>query len=220
MIPDPPDLPRIEWLARVEVEAGEWEHWSKNRAWRQGGVGRPVHLTKGAAAARGRLCRAIREALRFQELPDGTRWWVALHVRRPSMRADPANALDAVLDATKDAVGVDDRHAAVRSVTWELAPEDPALVVWVGLEPGSKAPRSRRRQPVDDGWTPAGAGARFDDLIVDVERAGRAWRWMLRRLPRGHLLVTGTSTSATRAVAAGKRAAKRWIRVPQLPTAE
>lgn len=214
MIDPPPPHPPIDWLARVEIQVVDWSHWSKNRAWRSG-RGRTPYLTKDADRARGSLASALRVALRDRPLPEG-RYWVALHVLRPSMRADAQNALDGVLDAVQVAVGVDDRHAAVHGVTWELRPEDPALVVWVGVEPGGPVVDAAPRRRKPDGWQRVGEGLVRGDLRIDVEAVGRKVRWMVRRLPRGDLLRTGLADSRRGA----ETAAKRSIPLPRLATEE
>lgn len=132
----PPDRPEVEWIGAAEVPVVDWAAWSKNRTWRQNAVGRgpPVRLSPAAVRARRDLSRLVRASLR--RWPRHDRLWVAVDVVRGDLRGDPANCLDGVLDAVRDAVGRDDRHFAVWSLSWSLDPRDARLRVWVGEQLG------------------------------------------------------------------------------------
>jgi len=164
--PCPPPRPAVvEWVAAARLEV-RWRDVSKNtgRAPRSG-PGPRLGPTPGARRLAGDLRLLLEAALRGRRLRPATPWWIAVHVRRRDLRGDPANVLDLVLDAARDAVGVDDRHAKVWQLTWELADEPPSVEVWVGQEPGappSREParrprRERRRGPAEP---PAEPGAR------------------------------------------------------------
>lgn len=47
-------------------------------------------------------------------------YYLAIHVQKENNRGDAANFLDAIADATKKAIGVDDCWLAVERITWEV----------------------------------------------------------------------------------------------------
>jgi hypothetical protein len=48
------------------------------------------------------------------------KYWIAIHVQKPSNRGDAINYLDAIADVIKHAVGVDDNYMEVENITYEV----------------------------------------------------------------------------------------------------
>lgn len=48
------------------------------------------------------------------------KYWIALHVQKPSNRGDAINYLDAIADVVKHAVGIDDNYMEVEAITYEV----------------------------------------------------------------------------------------------------
>lgn len=48
------------------------------------------------------------------------KYWLAIHVQKPSNRGDAINYLDAIADVVKHAVGVDDNFLEVERITFEV----------------------------------------------------------------------------------------------------
>lgn len=132
----PPDavVVRLPWLPAL----------SKNRQHRVRRRG--LYLTAEAQAARDTVAWLVKAALGTRRFPPTAKLWLALFVDRPDLRQDPINVLDAVADAVKGVVGVDDRYFAVAGLDWALVAPGAAgltLALWAdpagGAETGAQA---------------------------------------------------------------------------------
>lgn len=75
-------------------------------------------------------------ALRAKETVRGKRIfqnkiWIDLFVQKPDHRSDAINVIDAVCDALKVGLGVDDRWFCIRQVDWEIVKTDPTIFISV-----------------------------------------------------------------------------------------
>ncbi len=114
---------------RLQVTMPWSRSWSKNRMWRINQYGR-VYLTNDALQLRDQLAMLLRAQLQGRRVAK-EKVYVYVFVRRADLRMDPANADDLVLDAVKQAIGVDDRWFA-HSNDWEIDRErEPLLTVTV-----------------------------------------------------------------------------------------
>lgn len=109
------------WLApgeRVVVQVPLTAALSKNAQHRVA-KGR-LYLTPEAQAERDALAWALRAALRGRRCWPRCKVWLALEIQRADLRSDPINVLDAVADAVRDAIGVDDRWFAIARLDWTV----------------------------------------------------------------------------------------------------
>lgn len=60
--------------------------------------------------------------------------WLDILVQKPNHKGDAVNVLDLVCDATKEAVGIDDRWFSIRRLDWEIVKRNPRLFVGVGQD--------------------------------------------------------------------------------------
>lgn len=58
--------------------------------------------------------------------------WLDIFVEKPNHQGDAVNVVDAVCDAVKEAIGVDDNWFSIRKLDWQIVKEDPRLVVGIG----------------------------------------------------------------------------------------
>jgi len=103
---------------------------SKNAAWSSTGKGH-IFLRKEHSQLRDAL------ALRIKNASRGITWfedkvWIDILVQKPNQRGDAVNVVDAVCDAVKMAIGIDDRWFCIKKLDWQVVKDDPRLIVGVG----------------------------------------------------------------------------------------
>lgn len=103
---------------------------SKNFQWGYHQAGY-VHLRSEARAARDGLTAAIVAAK--PSFVQG-KIWVDICVQKPEQRGDAVNFVDAICDAVKKGIGIDDRWFSLRRVDWQVVKEDPWIIVSIGQE--------------------------------------------------------------------------------------
>jgi hypothetical protein len=97
---------------------------SKNATHRVGKHG-GIYLQKPGKTIRNDLIRAIKA--QGGEWYEG-RVWLDVIVQKPNHRTDALNVLDAVADAVKEGIGVDDRWYSA-TLRWEMEKDSPMLTV-------------------------------------------------------------------------------------------
>ncbi len=125
----------LMWDAQEEIEAVHMARVavpfdyaaSKNAIWRTGRGGHIYAREEG---------RKWREALTMELRASGNTWfqgkiWVDIFVEKPNHKGDAANVLDTVLDAVKEATGVDDRWYSIRRLDWAIGKVEPRVIVGV-----------------------------------------------------------------------------------------
>lgn len=103
---------------------------SKNAAWSMSRKGH-VHLRKNHRNLRDMLTMKIKLACRHVEFYED-KLWVDIFVQKPDHRGDAVNVVDAVCDAIKHAIPVDDRWYSIRRLDWQITKEKPMLYVGIG----------------------------------------------------------------------------------------
>ena len=104
---------------------------SKNAQHRQA-RGR-IYLSDEARAAREALGWSLKARLQGRSFHPRGKVWLDLFVQRADLRSDPINVLDAVADALKTVIGIDDRWFAVARLDWALVRGQPPtvrIVLW------------------------------------------------------------------------------------------
>ena len=97
-----------------------------------------IHLQPDAEAARAGIGWELKSGLRGRVLQPQRKVWLDLFVQRANMKSDPINVLDAVADAVKGIVGLDDRWFAVARLDWALVREETPcirLALWQDADP-------------------------------------------------------------------------------------
>jgi len=79
-----------------------------------------VFLREGAKADRYAIGWELKSALQGRVFQPRRKVWLDIFVQRADLKSDPINVLDAVADAVKGVIGVDDRWFAVAQLDWEL----------------------------------------------------------------------------------------------------
>ena len=87
-----------------------------------------MYLTADAQAARDAIAWNLKARLQGRSFRPGRKVWLDLWVQRSTMRSDPINVLDAVADAVKNIIGIDDRWFAVARLDWMLVRHQPPVV--------------------------------------------------------------------------------------------
>ena len=109
---------------------------SKNAQWRHRGT--RVYTTDAAETAREAVGWQLRAALQGRRFQPRAKIWLEFFVRRNTLKGDPINVVDAMADAVKGAVGIDDNVFAIARLDWELVPDaDPSvtLAIWQEAQP-------------------------------------------------------------------------------------
>lgn len=122
--------PTLAWLVRIKhpFDYG----LSKNSIYRMGLKGH-VTLRKEANALRESLALKLKRAMRDVRPVEG-KVWIDIFVQKPNHKGDAVNVLDAVCDAIKGVIGVDDRWYSIRQLDWQIVKVDPQIFVGVGQE--------------------------------------------------------------------------------------
>lgn len=105
---------------------------SKNAAWRNNGKGH-VYLRDEARQLRERMTAEIATLAGGLGLVEN-RVWIGIKVEKPDFRGDAINFVDAVCDAVKVGLGIDDRWFSLMFVDWSVVKIDPRIMVYVGQE--------------------------------------------------------------------------------------
>jgi len=105
---------------------------SKNAAWSfaGGGNGGHVYLREKHKNIRELLTLHIKQACRNIEWYED-KVWIDILVQKPNHQGDAVNVIDAVCDAVKVAIGVDDRWFSIKRLDWEIAKDKPMLYVGI-----------------------------------------------------------------------------------------
>lgn len=103
---------------------------SKNAAWKMSKSGH-VFLRKNHSAIRNALVMRIKTAAKHVKFYED-KIWIDIFVQKPNHKGDAINVVDAVCDAVKVAIDVDDRWFSIRKLDWQIAKKDPMLFVGIG----------------------------------------------------------------------------------------
>ena len=101
------------------------------------GQGR-MYLRDEAVAARDAIGWELKNALQGRVVQPRRKVWLDLFVQRADLKSDPINVLDAVADAVKGVIGVDDRWFAVAQLDLELVRDQAPFVrirIWQDAGP-------------------------------------------------------------------------------------
>lgn len=125
--PDGVERPAYEWMVRYSVPFTYSA--SKNAIWsmRPGGH---VYMRERARTFRNDLIAATRKALAGVRVAHN-KLWFRIYAEKPNHRGDAINVVDAVADALKEAVGVDDRWFCIDRVDWAVVKKDPRIFIWI-----------------------------------------------------------------------------------------
>lgn len=124
--------PDLSWVIRVSLPFDY--SYSKNAAWRMVKIGH-VYLTDQARVFRAALADTIRTSLeRSGQVVVQGKLWLDILVQKPNHTGDAVNVVDAVCDAVKVAVGLDDRWYSIRRLDWQVIKENPRLIVGIGQD--------------------------------------------------------------------------------------
>ena len=123
-------IPGLAWTLRVLVPFS----YSASKNYRHAlGRGRRFYTPRQAKQKRVEITTAIREGLGHQKVAHN-KLWIDLLVQKPDHRGDAINVIDVVCDAIEAAVGINDRWFCIRRLDWEIAKEDPQLMIGIGQE--------------------------------------------------------------------------------------
>lgn len=101
---------------------------------------RRVVLRADAQAAREALGWELKICLQGRVFHPQHKVWISVFVQRQDMKSDPINVLDAVADAVKEVIGVDDRWFAVDRLDWALVRHQRPFVrirLWQDADPST-----------------------------------------------------------------------------------
>lgn len=126
----PASDPELAWVVRVSLPFDYAV--SKNHAWAMSTKGH-VRLRDEHRAYRDALTLIIRQALKGQPVKQN-RLWLDILVQKPNHRGDAVNVIDAVCDAIKHAIDLDDRWYSIRRLDWEIVKDRPSIIVGIGQE--------------------------------------------------------------------------------------
>lgn len=104
--------------------------FSKNATWSYSRKGH-VFLRKEQKQLRNLLISKILESshdINWYE----DKVWIDIFVQKPNHRGDAINVVDAVCDAVKEAIDVDDRWFSIKKLDWQITKEEPMLYVGIG----------------------------------------------------------------------------------------
>lgn len=130
----PLPLSSLLWQRRVEFPFDP--ALSKNKIVRVGigrGKSRTVYNDKAHAAGRTALASEFKKRLKGQRVAHN-KVWLDIVVYLPNHRYDAVNFVDAVCDALKTVIPVDDKWYSIQNLDWQVDPENPRIVVNVGQE--------------------------------------------------------------------------------------
>lgn len=125
-----PYLPALAWYVRVEMPFA-WAG-SKNHLFATTSRGH-TFLRDEARFYRTELTERIFEATRNLKIYKN-KLWLDVLVQKPNHRGDAANFVDLICDAVKDAIPLDDRWYAIRTLDWQVCKRDPAIFIGLGQE--------------------------------------------------------------------------------------
>lgn len=60
--------------------------------------------------------------------------WIDICVQKPEHRGDAVNFVDAICDAVKKGIGIDDRWFSLGLVDWQIVKKDPFIIISIGQE--------------------------------------------------------------------------------------
>lgn len=123
-------VPELLWTVRVAVPFTYAA--SKNHIYALC-VNSHVALRRESRAKRAEITLTLRAALAGRRVAHN-KLWIDILVQKPNHRGDAVNVVDLVCDAVKDAVPVDDRWFSIRRLDWEIAKEQPQLIIGIGQE--------------------------------------------------------------------------------------
>lgn len=118
------------WHAKVSVPF-TWAA-SKNHIF-SSARGNDGHIAKRKArvAFQQQLIERLISALDGEKISQN-KVWIDIFVQKPNHKGDAINFVDAICDAVKQAIGVDDRWFSLRSVDWQIVKDNPLIYVGVG----------------------------------------------------------------------------------------
>ncbi len=102
-----------------------------------------VFLKEDAQAARDAIGWELKNALQGRVFQPRRKVWLDILVQRANMKSDPINLLDAIADAVKNIIRVDDRWFAVARLDWELVRNERPFVrirLWQDADSGTDEP--------------------------------------------------------------------------------
>jgi hypothetical protein len=93
-----------------------------------------VYLRQQTRELRDKLYGEILEAINGGKQFYKAKIYLDILVEKPNHKGDAVNVVDTVCDAVKDAIKVDDRWFAIRSLDWRIVKEDGKLIVGIYQE--------------------------------------------------------------------------------------
>lgn len=102
---------------------------SKNSAWSTTRKGH-VYLREDHRALRNLISLTLKRAMKDVQFYED-KIWLDIFVQKPNHKGDAINVIDAVCDAIKGIVGVDDRWYCIKRLDWQIVKEDPKIYIGV-----------------------------------------------------------------------------------------
>jgi uncharacterized Zn-finger protein len=92
-----------------------------------------VYMRQEHKAVRDNLITVFQKTLANQKLVQN-KVWVDIYVQKTNHKGDAVNVVDAICDALKKAIGVDDRWFSIRRLDWQIVKDDPKIYIGIGQE--------------------------------------------------------------------------------------
>jgi hypothetical protein len=120
--------PKINRSARFVVP---WDRrFSKNVLWSSNSRGH-VYMREEIKMVRDSLVNEIQKCpLEWYE----GKVWLDIFVEKPDARSDAVNVIDAICDAVKRAIAVDDRWFCIKRLDWSVVKTDPKIILGISQE--------------------------------------------------------------------------------------
>jgi hypothetical protein len=122
--------PRLKWKVCIRYPFS-WAA-SKNAIYRLVPKGH-VALRQEAKYWRNGLAVLLQSSVRNIQIVQN-KLWIDIFVEKPNHKGDAINVVDAVCDAIKVGVGIDDRWFCIRHLDWAINKNDPEILIGIGQE--------------------------------------------------------------------------------------
>lgn len=90
-----------------------------------------VHLREEAKAARDQITQSL--LMKDHGFVPG-KVWIDICVAKPEHRGDAVNFVDAICDAVKKGINIDDRWFSLGLVDWQIVKSEPFIIISIGQE--------------------------------------------------------------------------------------
>jgi hypothetical protein len=121
------EIEGIDRMVRISVPFTY--HISKNAMWSTTRKGH-VFLREYHKTIRDLIGYRLKQAIGEQRFYED-KIWLDIFVQKPDARGDALNVIDAVSDAIKGVLGVDDRWYSVKRLDWQIVKDDPQIYIGI-----------------------------------------------------------------------------------------